>query len=127
MLHPSLAIAALASLCTSAAAYSFTITDTPQQCQNLSLSITGSGTPPYSALVLPYGASTLPNNIEVRKIQDQAFADGATSVSFQLAYPENSQFIVVVSNLPFPFTLFSPIVHSSLSVEWTVQRARQLL
>ncbi|KAF7983427.1 hypothetical protein HWV62_21675 [Athelia sp. TMB] len=78
-------------------AYSFSITNTPQQCQNLTLSITGSGgTPPYTALVLPYGASPLPNNTEVRRIQDETF-DG-TSASFLLAYPSNSQFVVVVSD-----------------------------
>jgi len=81
-----------------ASAFSFTIDTTPQQCANLSLSITGSdGTPPYSALVIPFGFSPLPNNIEARRIVAQSFGSG-TSTSFKLNYPTNSQFIVVVSD-----------------------------
>jgi hypothetical protein len=77
--------------------FSFNINNTPQQCQNLSISITGSGgQAPYSALIVPFGASPLANNTEVRKIVSKAF-DG-TSLSFQLTYPENSQFVVVVSD-----------------------------
>lgn len=78
--------------------FSFTINNTPQQCQNLSISITGSGQPPYSALILPYGPTPLPNNTEVRKILDENFSGDSTSLSFQLTYPENSQFVVVVSD-----------------------------
>src|ERR1700691_1806436 len=80
-----------------ASGFSFTINNTPQQCQNLSISITGSGQPPYSALILPYGPTPLPNNTEVRKILDENFSGDSTSLSFQLTYPENSQFVVVVS------------------------------
>lgn len=80
--------------------FSFNINNTPQQCQNLSISITGSGgQAPYSALIVPFGASPLANNTEVRKIVSKAF-DG-TSLSFQLTYPENSQFVVVVSTFIF--------------------------
>ncbi len=79
-----------------ASAFSFTIDTTPQQCANLSLSISGSdGTPPYSALIIPFGGSPLPNNIEARRIVAQSFGSG-TSTSFKLNYPTNSQFIVVV-------------------------------
>ena len=81
-----------------ASAFSFTINNTPQQCQNLSISITGSGQPPYRALILPYGPTPLPNNTEVRKIVDLPFSGDSTSMSFQLTYPENSQFIIVVSS-----------------------------
>lgn len=81
----------------SANAFSFNIDNTPQQCQNLSISITGSGgVPPYRALVLPFGFSPLPNAVEVRKILDQPFSGDATQVSFQLPYPALSQFVVVV-------------------------------
>ena|ERR1700692_1502059 len=82
-----------------ASGFSFTIDNTPKQCQNLSISITGSGQPPYRALILPYGPTPLPNNTEVRKIMDKPFSGDSTSLSFQLTYPENSQFVVVVSNI----------------------------
>ncbi|KAJ8506896.1 hypothetical protein ONZ45_g10646 [Pleurotus djamor] len=79
--------------------YSFNIQSTPRQCQNLTFSITGDGGQgPYRVLVIPFGATTLPNNTEVRRIQDIPFGDGQTSVSFQLRYPENTQFVAVVSD-----------------------------
>jgi hypothetical protein len=79
--------------------FSFNINNTPQQCQNLSVSITGSGgQAPYSLLIVPFGASPLPNNTEVRKILSLPFDDTSTSISFKLTYPENSQFVVVVSD-----------------------------
>ena len=81
-----------------AAGYSFAINNTPQQCQNLNISIVGSGQPPYSALILPFGPSPLANNVEVRQVLDVPFNADSTSLSFQLPYPENSQFVVVVSN-----------------------------
>ena len=88
----------LSSVASSAWAYSFQFNSTPQQCANLSISITGSGgNPPYRALVIPFGQSPLPNNIEARRIVDQPFPGDSTSVSFQLKYPTNSQFVVVVS------------------------------
>jgi hypothetical protein len=77
--------------------FSFSINNTPQQCQNLSISISGSGQAPYRAVVVPFGATPLANNIEVRKILDLPFPGNSTSLSFQLNYPENSQFVVVVS------------------------------
>lgn len=78
-----------------AKAYSFNFQTSPQQCANLSIAITGSGgSPPYRALVIPFGGTPLPNNIEARRIVEEAF-DG-TSLSFQLKYPTNSQFVVVV-------------------------------
>ncbi|THH04650.1 hypothetical protein EW145_g5368 [Phellinidium pouzarii] len=80
-------------------AFSFNIDTTPQQCGNLSISITGTGgTPPYRAMILPFGGSPLSNGVEPRKILDQPFAGDATSVSFQLSYPAFSQFVVVVSD-----------------------------
>jgi hypothetical protein len=77
--------------------FSFTINNTPQQCSNLNISVIGSGQPPYRAVIVPYGSTPLPNNIEVREVLDVPFT--STSTSFQLKYPENSQFVVVVSNL----------------------------
>ncbi|KAH7886857.1 hypothetical protein F5I97DRAFT_1807293 [Phlebopus sp. FC_14] len=79
-------------------AFSFTFSSQPQQCTNLSIDITGSGTPPYSVLIIPYGPSPLPNNIEARTIVYQQFSGHSTSVSFQLKYPTDSQFVAVVSD-----------------------------
>jgi hypothetical protein len=81
--------------------FSFSINNTPQQCQNLSISITGSGQPPYNAVILPFGPTPLSNNTEVRKILHLPFSGDSTSLSFQLTYPENSQFVVVVSFMSF--------------------------
>lgn len=97
-LSTSSSILLLLSLCglPLVSAFSFTIDNTPQQCANLSLSITGSdGTPPYNALILPFGGSPLPNSTEARRIIAQSFGSG-TSTSFKLNYPSDSQFIVVV-------------------------------
>jgi hypothetical protein len=82
-----------------ASGFSFIINNIPQQCSNLNISITGSGQPPYSAAILPYGPSPLPNNVEVREVIDVPFSGDSTSLSFKLTYPENSQFVVVVSNV----------------------------
>jgi hypothetical protein len=94
---PCQALVSLALFPLIVSAFSFTINNTPQQCQNLSISVTGSGQPPYSALILPFGPTPLPNNTEVRRILDIPFNGDSTSLSFQLTYPENSQFVVVVS------------------------------
>ena len=74
--------------------FSFTINNTPQQCSDLTISIIGSGQPPYSAVLVPYGA--LPN--DAREVMVFNFSGGSTSTSFKLTYPENSQFVAVVSN-----------------------------
>ena len=90
------ALAAAAPFASLAAAYSFNIASTPRQCQNLTVDITGSGSPPYTLLIIPSGSTPLANNIEVRRITNVPF-NSSTSVSFQLKFPENSQFIAVVS------------------------------
>ena len=77
--------------------YSFYIADPPRQCQNLSFAITGFGTPPYSVTIVPIGATPLPNGIEVREVLNQNFTGGSTALSFQLPWPQNSQFVAVVS------------------------------
>ena len=82
-----------------ASAFSFNFESTPRQCQTLNISITGSGQPPYSVIIVPFGASPLPNNTEVRKIFQQNFTSNATSISFQLPYPADSQFVAVVRTL----------------------------
>jgi hypothetical protein len=80
-------------------AYTWSFSSTPAQCTNLSLSISGTdGKPPYRVLIIPFGPTPLPNFIEARKIVDQPFQNSSTSLSFQLAYPTNSQFVAVVSD-----------------------------
>ncbi|KAF8806086.1 hypothetical protein BYT27DRAFT_7191388 [Phlegmacium glaucopus] len=89
----------VSSLFTLSAAYSWNFDSPPQQCSNLTVSLTGSGgKPPYRIMVLPYGPTTLKNNLEVRRILDVPFPDGSTTVSFQLKYPANSQLVAVVSD-----------------------------
>ena len=86
-----------------ASAFSFTFDSTPSQCQTLNVSITGSGNPPYSVLIVPYGPSPLANStVEVRKIFQQNFTGNATSQSFQLPYPVDSQFVAVVRSIILP-------------------------
>lgn len=78
--------------------YTWSFTTTPQQCATLSLQISGSGSPPYSVLVIPYGPTPLPNNTEVRTIVYQQFDGSSTTTSFQLKFPSTSQFVAVVSD-----------------------------
>jgi len=81
-----------------AAAFSFVLNTTPQQCQNLSVAITGNGgVPPYNILIIPFGPSPLPNNIEARRIVNIPFTGSSSTLSFQLDFPANSQFVAVVS------------------------------
>jgi hypothetical protein len=77
------------------AGYSWSFQNQPRQCQNLNITIDGTGQPPYSVLILPFGATPLPNNVEARVIVNVPF-DGNTA-NFQLKYPSNSQFVAVVS------------------------------
>lgn len=81
------------SLCS---AFTFNFTSTPRQCNNLSFAISGSGQPPYSVLIIPFGPTPLSNYTEVRRIVQQTF--NGTSTSLQLKYPQNSQFVAVVSD-----------------------------
>lgn len=80
-------------------AYSWNFRSKPQQCQDMDIELTGDGgQPPFRILVVPYGASPLPNNTEARTISEQVFARGSdTSGSVQMKFPANSQFVAVVS------------------------------
>ncbi|KAJ3575866.1 hypothetical protein NP233_g809 [Leucocoprinus birnbaumii] len=80
-------------------AYSWNLRSNPQQCQNMTIDLTGTGgQPPFRILIIPFGASPLPNNIEARKIQETVFATGnQRNGSVMLNYPANSQFVAVVS------------------------------
>jgi hypothetical protein len=91
---------------TSAAAYSWYFKDPPKQCTDVVIDISGSdGKPPYRVLIIPYGPSPLANNVEARTILDIPFDASSTSLSFKLKYPENSQFVAVVSPSSLPGTL----------------------
>ncbi|KAF8269216.1 hypothetical protein EI94DRAFT_1725804 [Lactarius quietus] len=80
------------------AAYTWQFTSQPGQCQNVSVAVQGSGQPPYSLLLIPSGPTPLPNNTEVRNIQNIPFTGNSTSLSFNLNYPANSSFVAVVSD-----------------------------
>jgi len=103
MIYFSIPLLLLPSL---VAAYTFRFTSVPTQCQEVSLTIDGQGTPPYQVLIIPVGPSTAPNNVEVRRVIDQTFPNNGTTVSFPLRFPANSQFVAVVRLLTlisFPF------------------------
>ena len=105
-LLPLLTSLYLSSLLPSSRAYSWSFQSTPQQCSNLTVSISGSdGKPPYRILILPFGPSPLANNIEARTILDIPFNGQESSLSFQLKYPEDSQFVAVVCLIYFSFVL----------------------
>ena len=97
-----MAIAAtLAAAVPGANAYTWNLRNNPQQCQNMTIDLIGSGgQPPFRILIIPFGASPLPNNTEARRIQEVIFATGdARSGNVMLNYPENSQFVAVVSSM----------------------------
>jgi hypothetical protein len=107
---PAILLLTLSSLFTLAAAYSWNFVTPPQQCSNLTVSLTGSGgIPPYRILVMPFGSSPL-GDIEVRTVLEEVFPVNSTTVTFQLNYPANSQLVAVVSvtflQLSFSFFLF---------------------
>jgi hypothetical protein len=78
-------------------AYTWKFTSQPRQCQSLSLAVSGSGKPPYSLLIIPYGPTPLKNNTEVRTIQNIAFSGTSSTLTFKLNYPATSSFVAVVS------------------------------
>ncbi|KAF8531129.1 hypothetical protein JB92DRAFT_2853649 [Gautieria morchelliformis] len=85
----------LLSLLPLIAAYSFELTAAPTQCGPLSLRITnGSGKPPYTALVVPFGPS--PGAVEQRTVFQHEFT--SENVSFSLPYPASSSFVAMVSD-----------------------------
>jgi hypothetical protein len=75
-------------------AFSWYFTDIPEQCQNLGVFASG-GQPPYNILMVPVGASVLPNGVEVRSIQQIPFND-SSSLNFLLRYPQGESFVAVV-------------------------------
>lgn len=87
-------------------AYTWTFKSPPQQCGNLTINVSGGGVPPYRVLIIPFGPSPLPNNVEARRILDVPFEGNSTELTFQLKYPQNSQLVAVVSKPPIPFIFF---------------------
>ncbi|KAL1663947.1 hypothetical protein GGF50DRAFT_55877 [Schizophyllum commune] len=82
-----------------ASAYTWSFQSKPTQCEDLSIKISGSdGKPPYRVLIVPYGPSPLDNNIEARRIVAEEADGDSDTITFQLKYPENSQFVAVVSD-----------------------------
>ena len=75
-------------------AYTWQFTSQPVQCEDITITLQGSGKPPYSLLIVPHGSTPLPNGTEVRKVQDIPFSGSSTT--FKLPYPENSSFVAVV-------------------------------
>jgi hypothetical protein len=102
-------------------AYTWKFTSPPRQCENVTLSIEGSGgQPPYSLLVIPYGSTPLPNKTEVRKILNIPFSGTSTTLSFNLNYPENSSFVAVVRS--YLSRNFSFVISSYRSTLFAGQR-----
>ncbi|KAF7318976.1 hypothetical protein HMN09_00233600 [Mycena chlorophos] len=89
-------LAAVAFPSFAAASYSWSFAKQPSQCGNVTINISG-GSPPYSVLIVPYGISPLPNNIEARKIQSIE-NQSSSSITFKLNFPANSQLVAVVSD-----------------------------
>ncbi len=77
-----------------ASAYTWQFASQPRQCQNLTLSIQGSGQPPYNLLLVPTGPKPFQNTTEFRKIHNIPFS--GNGLSFKLDYPGNSSFVAVV-------------------------------
>ncbi|GLB42253.1 hypothetical protein LshimejAT787_1102680 [Lyophyllum shimeji] len=93
------AIVTLLALPSLTAAYTWKFESVPQQCSNLTISISGTdGKPPYRVLILPFGPTPLTNNIEARRIIDKQFPGDSTTLSFKLPYPANSQLVAVVTD-----------------------------
>ncbi|KAI0631060.1 hypothetical protein C8Q77DRAFT_1074934 [Trametes polyzona] len=90
-------LAAVVPYAALSAAYSFNFKNSPRQCQDLQIEITGAGSPPYSVLIVPIGPSPLPAPIEARRITEVSFNGTSTTASFQLKFPESSNFVAVVS------------------------------
>ncbi|KAF8265833.1 hypothetical protein EI94DRAFT_266606 [Lactarius quietus] len=93
MQHPWLIIPFLIFSPRHTTAFTWNFTSVPVQCQNLSVAVNGTGQPPYSLLLVPIGNSPLPNDIEVRTVQNIPFPGNSTSLSFNLNYPANSLFV----------------------------------
>lgn len=79
-------------------AYDWKFNNAPSQCGSLSVSVSGTdGQPPYSLLLIPYGATPLAGNIEVRAVETYQFNGTTENLEFQMRYPANSQYVAVVS------------------------------
>ena len=90
-----------------AKAYTWQLKSQPVQCEDITITLQGAGKPPYTLMVVPHGSTPLPNDIEVRQVQNISFSGSSTT--FKLPYPENSSFIAVVCS--YLTCIFSFIAH----------------
>ncbi|KAF9531159.1 hypothetical protein CPB83DRAFT_809505 [Crepidotus variabilis] len=80
-------------------AYTWSIQQSPKQCGDMTVSVSGDGgKPPYRVLITPYGSPPWANTTEVRESFEQAFPGMDKEVTFKLKYPAQSQFVAVVSD-----------------------------
>ena len=88
----------LAIVLRSAYSYTWSFEETPSQCGQITVTVAGSdATPPFRVLIVPFGPSSLPGGVDPRSVLDIPFSGNQNSVKFQLTYPENLQFVAVVS------------------------------
>ena len=80
------------------AAYSWQFENSPVQCGELDLKITGSGKPPYRALFLPAGTAPNSNGVDLRKVINVPFNDSSSLKIPAFPYPSGSNFVVVVGS-----------------------------
>jgi len=84
----------LLPLITSIDAFSFSFSNKPTQCANLTITVDG-GTPPYRLLMVPSGP--LVGRQEIRTIVDQQFSGSSFTIP-PLAFPGESNFTAVMSD-----------------------------
>ncbi|KAF9524377.1 hypothetical protein CPB83DRAFT_861473 [Crepidotus variabilis] len=79
-------------------AYTWSFQQTPQQCSNLTVSISGKGgQPPYRILIVPAGTWGNPQD-DPRRNLEHVFNGNDQKATFELKYPAGSQFVAVVSD-----------------------------
>jgi hypothetical protein len=88
----------LSLLLTHSLAINVQLVTIPQQCANLTITISDlNASMQYAALVVPYGPSPLPGGIEVRQVLEFAFDADSTMANIPINYPSGSQFVIAVS------------------------------
>ncbi|THU87554.1 hypothetical protein K435DRAFT_867164 [Dendrothele bispora CBS 962.96] len=95
MLSLTLSAAVVLSLPDFINAYTWQWESVPQQCGNISISVSG-GNPPYRVMIIPADSTPFSNGTEVRRILDEQFS--SSTINFKLTYPANSNFVTVVSD-----------------------------
>jgi hypothetical protein len=90
--HSTYILLSLSTLIPTINAFSFSFTDSPNQCSNVTVEWDG-GQAPFTLLLVPTGHV----NPETRTIIQQDVSSG-DSVSFVLDFPADSQFVAVLSD-----------------------------